>query len=63
MTLALPRDIMNKVDQRWNARAAQAETSPLAADRLKQHEQVSEETDQTVALASEAAPTPAPVKQ
>lgn len=47
MTLALPREIMNKVEQRWNARATQTEVFPLATERLKQHEQVAAEADPT----------------
>jgi hypothetical protein len=41
MTLALPREIMNKVEQRWNARATQTET--FAPNRPKQHEQIAPE--------------------
>jgi hypothetical protein len=41
MTLALPREIMNKVEQRWNARATQTET--FTTNRLKQHEQAAAE--------------------
>ena len=37
MTLALPREILNKVEQRWTARATQAESFQLATDRVQQH--------------------------
>ena len=57
MTLALPREIMNKVEQRWNARATQTETFPLAADRLKQDEQVAADADQTLTPTADGSDT------
>lgn len=36
MSLILPRDILDKFERRWTARAAQAEKFHVKADRLKQ---------------------------
>jgi hypothetical protein len=35
MTLVLPREILNRFEQRWSARVMQAEGFQAAADRLK----------------------------
>jgi hypothetical protein len=37
MTLALPRDILNRFERRWSARVTQAESFQARADRLKQN--------------------------
>jgi hypothetical protein len=35
MTLALPLDIVNRIERRWSARAARTESFQTQADRLK----------------------------
>jgi hypothetical protein len=37
MTVALPRDIVKRLERRWTARATQSETFHAKAERLKQN--------------------------